>query len=105
MSDTITLVRLRLQEGKSPTEWLKVNEKINAWAKRQPGFRFRSLSEADDGEWIIMSYWESVEAAAAAETRFGAEMMGMCEPLILPGSVSMSQSKAHLMQRGQEGAR
>ena len=100
MSDTINLVRLRLKQDKTAAEWLKVNEKINEWARKQPGFRFRSLSETDEGEWIIMSYWESLEAANASEKSFGAEMMGLCEPLISPGSVTMSQSKAHLMQRG-----
>jgi hypothetical protein len=39
MSDTITLVRLRLQEGKTSAEWLRVNEKINEWVTRQPGCR------------------------------------------------------------------
>ncbi len=100
MSDTITLVRLRLQEGKTSAEWLKANEKINEWVTRQPGFRFRSLSETEDAEWIIMSYWDSLDAAIAADKRFGAEMMGMCNPLIVNESIVVSRSKAHLMQRG-----
>ena len=100
MSDTITLVRLRLQEGKTSAEWLKANEKINEWVTRQPGFRFRSLSETDDKEWLIMTYWANPGAAAAAETSFNAEMMGMCKPLIVNERIVVSRSKAHLMQRG-----
>jgi antibiotic biosynthesis monooxygenase (ABM) superfamily enzyme len=100
MSDTITLVRLRLQEGKTSAEWLRVNEKINEWVTRQPGFRFRSLSETEDAEWIIMSSWDSLDAAIAADKSFGEEMMGMCKPLIANESIVVSRSKAHLMQRG-----
>jgi hypothetical protein len=100
MSDTITLVRLRLQEGKTSAQWLKVNDKINQWVMRQPGFRFRSLSETDEGEWIIMSYWDSQDADTAADKCFGAEMMHMCKPLIVSESIVVSRSKAHLMQQG-----
>lgn len=102
MSDTITLVRLRLQKEKTLAEWLAVNEKINEWVQRQPGFRFRSLSETKDGEWLIMTYWESLEAAAAAEQSFGAEMLEICAPLIAHDSIAMSLSRAHMMQRGNE---
>ncbi|NNM69862.1 MAG: hypothetical protein HKM00_07885 [Gallionella sp.] len=102
MFDTITLVRLRLQEGKTSAEWLMVNEKINEWVQRQQGFRFRSLSETDDGEWLIMTYWESLEAATAAEQSFGAEMLEMCKPLIARDSIAMSLSRAHMMLRGNE---
>ena len=70
MSDTIELVRFRLQAGKTAAEWLKANEKINEWVKAQPGFRFRSLSETDDGEWIDMVYWESLEASRKAGEKF-----------------------------------
>lgn len=100
MSDTIELVRFRLQQGKTVADWLKANEKINEWTKAQPGFRFRSLSETDDGEWIDMIYWGSLEAATAAGERFSAEMMRVCEPLIAHDSVVISRSKAHVMQRG-----
>lgn len=100
MADTIELIRFRLQEGKTTEQWLEANETINQWAERQPGFRFRSLSESDDGEWIDMYYWENKEAAEAAGKSFEAEMMGLCMPLIAPGSIVMSRSTAHVMQRG-----
>lgn len=100
MSDTIELVRFRLQPGKTSADWLKANEKINDWIMRQPGFHFRSLSETDDGEWMDLVYWESLEAAEAAGQKFGAEMMPLCAPLVAPDSVVIGRSKAHLMQRG-----
>jgi hypothetical protein len=100
MSDTIELVRFRLQPGKTSADWLKANEKINEWVKAQPGFRFRSLSETEDGEWIDMVYWESLEAAKKAGEKFCDEMGAACEPLVAPGSVVVSHSRAHVMQRG-----
>lgn len=100
MSDTIELVRFRLQQGKTSTDWLKANEKINDWIKQQPGFRFRSLSETDDGEWIDMVYWENLESAKTAGAKFGEEVGPHCEPLIDMTSVVVSHSKAHVMQRG-----
>lgn len=100
MSDTIELVRFRLIEGKASADWLKANEKINDWIKAQPGFRFRSLSETDDGEWLDMVYWESLEAAQASGEKFMRELQPLCAPLIAPDSVVISHSKAHVMQRG-----
>lgn len=100
MSDTIELVRFRLQQGKTSADWLKANEKINEFMKAQPGFRFRSLSETGDGEWLDLVYWESQEAAEAAGKKFEAEMMPVCAPLVAHDSVTISRSKAHVMQRG-----
>ncbi len=100
MSDTIELVRFRLQPGKTAADWLKANEKINTWMKAQPGFRFRSLSETDDGEWWDMVYWASMDAALAAGEKFMPELGETCAPLVAADSVVVSRSKAHVMQRG-----
>lgn len=100
MSETIELIRFRLQPGKTSADWLAANEAINVWAKRQPGFRFRSLSETEDGEWIDMIYWENLAASQAAGESFRAEMMGVCEPVIAHDSVKVSYSRVHVMQRG-----
>lgn len=99
MSDTIELVRFRLKKDKTAADWLKANEKINDWIKLQPGFRFRSLSETEDGEWLDVVYWENLEAAQTAGTKFGEEMGPNCEPLIDMTSVIVSHSKAYVMQR------
>ncbi len=100
MSDTIELVRFRLQPGKTAADWLKANEKINEWMKAQPGFQFRSVSETDDGEWWDLVYWASRETALAAGEKFMREVGDACMPLVAPGSVVISRSKAHVMQPG-----
>lgn len=100
MSDTIELVRFRLQPGKTAADWLKVNEKINDWMKAQSGFQFRSVSETEDGEWWDLVYWASMEAALAAGEKFIPELGDVIKPLVTPGSVVVSRSKAHVMQQG-----
>jgi len=100
MSDAIELVRFRLQPGKTAADWLKANDKINEWMKAQPGFRYRSVSETDDGEWWDLVYWASMEAALAAGEKFMREVGEVCMPLVAPGSVMISRSKAHVMQPG-----
>lgn len=63
MSETIDLVRFRFKQDKTAADRLKANENINEWAKRQPGFRFRSVSETEDGEWLDMTCWGNPQAA------------------------------------------
>lgn len=98
MSDTIELVRFRLKQDKTRGDWLKANEQVSEWVKQQPGFRFRSLSETDDGEWIDVVYWESLEAAQNAGKRVMNEIGVAFEP-IAADSIVISHSKAHIMQR------
>lgn len=99
MSDTIELVRFRLKQGKTAADWLQANEKVSAWVQQQPGFRFRSLSETDDGEWIDLVYWQSPETARAAGERIMGEI-GDAFEAIAEDSIVCTHSKAHVMQRG-----
>lgn len=100
MSDTITIMRFRLQDGKTTEDWMKVNEKVSEWVLRQPGFRFRSLSRTNEGEWIIMNYWTSMEDADAAEKCFRREMEGLVAPFIDMTHFDISRSHAMQMVRG-----
>ncbi len=100
MSDTIELVRFRLQPGNTAADWLKINEKINDWMKVQPGFQFRSVSETEDGEWLDLVYWANMEAAVTAGGKFLRDLGDVIMPLVAPGSVVISRSKAHVMQQG-----
>ncbi len=97
MYDTMEVVRFRLRPGSTAEEWLEAAARISVWLKTQPGFRMRSLSQTEDGEWIDMLCWESTEAACAAGERFGDDMGGACEPLIDIASISCSRGKTHLM--------
>lgn len=89
-----------MKQDKTAADWLKVDAKLNDWTKQHPGFRFRSLSESQDGEWIDMVYWESLEAAQASGARFRQEMGAIVQPLIAPESLVISLSTVHVMQEG-----
>ncbi|MEQ1590214.1 MAG: hypothetical protein ABL902_07665 [Gallionella sp.] len=99
MTDTIELVRYRLKQGSITADWLKANEKINEWVKRQPGFRFRSLSETADGEWVDMVYWASPETAQAAAA-LAMDAVGDVFGYVDEESMIMSHSHAHIMLQG-----
>jgi hypothetical protein len=100
MSDTIVIMKVRLGKDIATTDWLKANEQINEWRKQQQGFRFQSLSETADGEWYIVVYWASLEAAKAAGEKFREKLEGLIVPFVEMKSFSSSYSTAHLMQQG-----
>ncbi len=93
-------MQCRLRHGKTPADWLKVNEEIAAWSRQQPGFRFRSLSETEDGKWMLDVYWDSRAAAEAAEEKFRLEMLGAAMPFIDPTSFTFGYSQAHQVLQG-----
>jgi|CXWL01.1.fsa_nt_gi hypothetical protein len=93
----IELVRFRLKKGISTEVWLKANEEISEWVKRQSGFRFRNLSETEGGEWIDVVYWDDKEAAEKANERAMKEIGAFS--LIDENSMVMSHGKSHVMLR------
>ena len=105
MSDTIVNMRFRLQPGRSRKDWLRANEQVNTWIGRQPGFRYRSLSETADGEWIVIVYWISAEAAEVADRGFVQDMGNLIFPFVDMDSFSVSHSLAHVMLQGEQSRR
>lgn len=101
MSDTIVTMHFRLRPGHNKEDWLRANEKVSGWVLRQPGFKFRSLSETGDGEWIIIGYWASPQAVDAAEASFSREMDDEMLPFVDMGSFSLTRSTAHQLLRGE----
>lgn len=89
--------QFRVRNDKAVSDWLEVNERIAEWSRDQRGFRLRTLSETDDGKWLLNVYWTSMEEAAAAEERFQNEMLERVAPFIDMASVSTSYSDVHLM--------
>lgn len=100
MRDAIVNMHFRLQSGRSKEDWLKANEQVNAWIRQQPGFRYRSLSETDDGEWIVIVYWTSAEAAEVADKGFAREMGNLIFPFVDMDSFTINHSSAHVMLQG-----
>ena len=51
------------------TVFLSANRPINAWLKQQPGYKSRHLTKKDDGSWLDLVVWNSLEEAQSASAR------------------------------------
>jgi hypothetical protein len=72
----IEVVIFRLQPTVTRADFLAVVDETTALLKTQDGFRSRTVSQAESGEWLDILSWESVEAAKAAATVFQTDPAG-----------------------------
>lgn len=93
MTDVLETVNFKLANGVAIEAFLAANVAMTEWVSRQPGFRYRSLSQFDDGSWIDVVYWASKAEADAADANFKATMMSsdFCM-MIDPNSVELRHS-------------
>jgi hypothetical protein len=73
MTEAIEVTTFRLN-GQSCTQFVAANADIDAWLKRQPGFRSRRIAERDDGTIVDVLVWASVEAGRNAASGIMTEM-------------------------------
>ncbi|HEX2195579.1 MAG TPA: hypothetical protein VHJ76_01530 [Actinomycetota bacterium] len=82
MAETNAVVELAIfktTEGVTREQLLDTVDAVSEWAKRQPGFLSRDLTCSEDGTWIDVVWWESLDAAhAAAEAAMTSES---CAPM------------------------
>lgn len=57
-------------------EFVTLFAEVGEWSSAQPGFVRRTLAVEDDGLWIDMVVWQSMDAAKAAGEKFMAELAG-----------------------------
>ena len=67
--ETIELVIYTVKEGISEKDALQAAASVNDFIKSQPGFISRKLSLSNEGKWVDIIYWESLEAAQVANER------------------------------------
>ncbi|UCI27559.1 antibiotic biosynthesis monooxygenase family protein [Mesorhizobium sp. B2-8-5] len=93
MSETLEIVTFRLKPG---TEAGFVGV-MTDWLARQPGFLSRQLGRCEDGSWVDVVRWQSLEQAQAAADRIMAEI-GASEAVqaIDPASVDMRHAAVAL---------
>lgn len=96
MAETLEIVSFRLKPG-AAADFVAKNGIVTDWLSRQPGFLSRHLGERDDGSWVDVVRWQSLEQAQAAAQRIMTEI-GECEAMqaIEPASVSMSHAAVAL---------
>ncbi len=95
----LELVTFKLAEGISEQAFLAENEHLNQWVKKQPGFEYRALAQAEDGSWTDTVFWQDMEKAAAAQQSFGEEpsLQGMMKVIDME-SVKVDHQQIHTMQ-------
>lgn len=66
MKEAIEVCMFKLVEGTERDHFMRSNTEVDQWLKTQDGFMFRCLSEKEDGTWIDIVHWASMDAAHKA---------------------------------------
>lgn len=92
--EALELALFRSRQGVSQAEVLEASQQLSRWLQRQSGFLYRSLSQQEDGLWVDVVYWQSLEQAQAASAGFmqASESQALMA-LIEPDSVHLSHSQ------------
>jgi hypothetical protein len=75
MAGAIEITTFELN-GCSVSEFVAANAEIDAWLKRQPGFRSRAIAVMPDGSITDVLRWESVKAGEEGASRLMVELAG-----------------------------
>lgn len=83
-------VRFKTLPGIDEAAFLKAAESTSEWAKKQPGFMYRTLVK-DGDHWEDLVYWDNeANAKAAGEAFMGASENADLGAMIAPDTVVMS---------------
>jgi hypothetical protein len=67
MSEVLEITTLKLAQGLSAADFIDANTDINAYLRRQPGFRWRRIVQRDDDAIVdIVAYDDLAHARAGA---------------------------------------
>ncbi|WP_217572626.1 antibiotic biosynthesis monooxygenase [Mesorhizobium sp. GbtcB19] len=96
MAETLEIVTFRLKPG-TEAGFVGNNGIMSDWLARQPGFLSRDLGRREDGSWVDVVRWQSMEQARAAADRIMTEI-GDSEALqaIEPASIDMKHAEVAL---------
>jgi antibiotic biosynthesis monooxygenase (ABM) superfamily enzyme len=96
MTESLEIVTFRLKPG-TEAGFVANNRVMMDWLARQPGFLSRHLGKRDDGTWVDVVRWQSMEQAQAAADRIMAEI-GDSEAVqaIDPATVDMRHAEVVL---------
>ena len=96
MTETLEIVTFRLKPG-TEAGFVANNGIMTDWVARQPGFLSRQLGRREDGTWVDIVRWQSMEQARAAADRIMAEIGGSdAVQAIDLASVDMSHAEVAL---------
>jgi hypothetical protein len=68
----IEIMTFRLAEGVDQAAFCEADRRVQAeFAYLQPGLLRRTTARSEDGEWLVLDIWRSVEEADACDARWG----------------------------------
>lgn len=73
MTEAIEIITFKLA-GHSCADFIAANRPVDAWLRRQPGFRSRRIAQKRDGTIVDMLVWADAQAGTAAAARVGEEV-------------------------------
>ncbi|MEU4676263.1 hypothetical protein [Micromonospora sp. NPDC023737] len=76
MSEALEITTFRLAPGLTGADFVAANEDIDAYLRHQPGFRWRRITEADDGTIIDVVAWDSAADGRRSAAGIMTEMAG-----------------------------
>jgi heme-degrading monooxygenase HmoA len=74
MTEALEVTTFRLAGSRTAEDFVAANDDINAYLKRQPGFRWRRITRHDDGTVIDIVAWDSIADAEAGANGIVTEM-------------------------------
>jgi len=98
MAESLEIVTFRLKPG-TEAGFVANNGVMTDWLARQPGFLSRHLGKRDDGTWVDVVRWQSMEQAQAAADRITAEI-GDSEAVQAIDSASVDMRHAAIVLAG-----
>jgi hypothetical protein len=82
----IEIMRFRLMPEAGREDFLAADKRLQSdFAYRQPGLLRRTTAEGDEGQWIVIDLWASIEDADRCAVRWKADpvaqdFMGLVDP-------------------------
>ena len=71
MMSCVELVRLRPAVGVSEEQFLGVSDRFEEdYMRKRKGFKRRTLLRGEEGEWVVLVDWESINDAQASMDAF-----------------------------------
>ncbi|MDG6107703.1 hypothetical protein Daura_22585 [Dactylosporangium aurantiacum] len=76
MSEALEMTTFRLVPGLTGADFVRANDDINDYLRRQPGFRWRRITEDGDGTITDIVAWDSAAHGRRSASGIMTEMAG-----------------------------
>jgi hypothetical protein len=97
MNQVIETVSFKLAAGTDIPAFLASNEAINTWVKTQAGFMWRKLCLHDDGTWLDVVQWRSMDDALLSAQKMMDDIgQSPFMAMIDPESIMMRHGHLHI---------